>query len=401
MSRSAILTSSESEPAPSFSITGWRWIFTFVSLTPSLLATCLFGSPATTSAHDDPEDAELLDGIGELVEVDRVDDMGVHAEPVAAFASSVTTVGAATVPTAMPYASTADAARLDDGFRRGALHLAGCAFSRTCLVPHTPPVSSHAPARSIDANVLTSLRRSRRRSGSDDAQGRGFEYEILGGCNVATIVEYESTLAPRRTPVSRRVDDDAQLVQSLRRGEPAAADRLIVTYQSRAYRLAFGITGNAQDAEEVVQDSFCSVVRKIDTFRGEAAFGSWLYRIVANAAYQKLRGRRRQREEITLDEVLPVFDGKGRHARPCTDWSAAVDDPCRNIELRLALMAALEELPAHYRTALVLRDVEGLAVAEIAETLGLSVENVKSRVHRARLFVRKRLTESPAVRLVV
>ena len=216
---------------------------------------------------------------------------------------------------------------------------------------------------------------------------------------MATIIEYESTVAPRRTLVSRRIDDDAELVQSLRRSEPAAADRLIVTYQSRAYRLAFGITGNAQDAEEVVQDSFWSVVRKIETFRGDAAFGSWLYRIVANAAYQKLRRRRRQREEITLDEVLPVFDGKGRHATPCTDWSAIVDDPCRNIELRLALTAALEELPAHYRTALVLRDVEGLAVAEIAETLGLSVENVKSRVHRARLFVRKRLTESPAVRL--
>jgi RNA polymerase sigma-70 factor (ECF subfamily) len=216
---------------------------------------------------------------------------------------------------------------------------------------------------------------------------------------VATILEYESMVSPGRTVVSRRIDRDAELARAVWRGDPDAADRLVTTYQSRAYRLAFGITGNAQDAEEVVQDAFCSVLRKIDSFRGDAAFGSWLYRIVANAAYRKLRGRRRQREKIAVDEVLPVFDESGRHATPCNDWSAVVDDPCRNTELRLALTAALEELPAHYRTALVLRDVEGLSVAEVAETLGLSVENVKSRVHRARLFVRKRLTESLAVRL--
>jgi RNA polymerase sigma-70 factor (ECF subfamily) len=216
---------------------------------------------------------------------------------------------------------------------------------------------------------------------------------------VATIVESESMVVPRGTPVSPRIDRDAQLVRSLQRGEPAAAERLVETYQSRAYRLAFGITGNAQDAEEVVQDAFWTVVTRMDTFRGEAAFGSWLYRIVANGACQKLRRRRRQRPEITLDEVLPVFDENGRHATQCPDWSAVVDDPSRDTELRLALNVALEELPAHYRTVLVLRDIEGLSPAEIAQTLDLSVATVKSRVHRARLFVRQRLTESLGVGL--
>src|SRR2546427_9232820 len=125
----------------------------------------------------------------------------------------------------------------------------------------------------------------------------------------------------------RRVDRDRDLVEGLRRHEATAAERLVTTYGDRAYRLARGITGNGEDAEEVVQDVLWTVVRKIDTFRGESAFGSWLYRIVANAAYQKLRGRQGQRRDVSLDEVLPLFDERGRHVGPTADWSARVDDP--------------------------------------------------------------------------
>src|SRR3989441_1717400 len=84
----------------------------------------------------------------------------------------------------------------------------------------------------------------------------------------------------------RRADRDLDLLDALRRREPMAAECLVTRYGERAYRLARRITGNGQDAEEVVQGAFRAVVRKIDTFRGESAFGSWLYRIVANAAYQ-------------------------------------------------------------------------------------------------------------------
>src|SRR5205823_7780993 len=101
-------------------------------------------------------------------------------------------------------------------------------------------------------------------------------------------------------------DRDLDLLGALRRRDPTAAERLVTTYGERAYRLAASITANAQDAEEVVQDVFWTVVRKIDTFRGESAFGSWFYRIVANAAYQKLRGRSRRRE-LSWEEVMPVF----------------------------------------------------------------------------------------------
>jgi len=189
----------------------------------------------------------------------------------------------------------------------------------------------------------------------------------------------------------RRADRDLDLLQALRDREPMAAERLVSRYGERAYRLARGITGNGQDAEEVVQDAFWAVVRKIDTFRGESAFGSWLYRIVANAAYQKLRGRQSRRGELSLDEVLPFFDESGSHFAPMADWSPRVDDPAIQAELRTALTSAIDELPAAYRAVLVLRDVEGRSNLEIATALGLSVPVVKTRVHRARLFLRKRL----------
>src|SRR3989449_7307434 len=203
----------------------------------------------------------------------------------------------------------------------------------------------------------------------------------------------EMVLEPDTSAVAdgRRADRDLALLEALRRHESTAAERLLTTYGERAYRLAVGITGNEQDAEEVVQDALWSVVRKIDTFRGESAFGSWFYRIVANAAYQKLRGRQGRRRELSLDEVLPVFDEASRHVAPMIDWSPRVDDPSVQTELRAALTSAINELPAVYRTVLVLRDVEGRSTLEIADALRLSVPNVKSRVHRARLFVRKRL----------
>ena len=192
--------------------------------------------------------------------------------------------------------------------------------------------------------------------------------------------------------MATRLDRDQDLLIALREREPTAAEALITAYGDRAYRLAVRITGNQQDAEEAVQDAFWSVVRKIDMFRGDSAFGSWMYRIVSNAAYEKIRRRRRAFREIALDEVLPPFDEDGRHARSITDWSFAIDDPAVQTELRSVLSSAVSELPAHYRAVVVLRDIEGLSVAEVADALAISVSTVKSRAHRARLSLRKRLS---------
>lgn len=192
---------------------------------------------------------------------------------------------------------------------------------------------------------------------------------------------------------STKVDGDAALVEALRREDPEAPELLVETYGDRVYRLALRITGSNEDAEEVAQDALWTAARKIATFKGEAAFGSWLYRIAANAAYQKLRARKGKAHEIAMDDVLPAFDEAGRHFEPMADWSERVDEQALQGELRRVLGAAIDELPADYRTALVMHDVEGLSNPDIAEALGISLPAVKSRVHRSRLFVRKQLAE--------
>jgi RNA polymerase sigma-70 factor (ECF subfamily) len=179
-------------------------------------------------------------------------------------------------------------------------------------------------------------------------------------------------------------------VGALRSRASTAADELVATYGDRAYRLAIGITGNQQDAEEAVQDAFWSVIQKIDTFRGDAALGSWIYRITANAANRKRRSAARRRHEISLDEILPSFHEDGRYADPIVDWSTELDDPAVQTELRNVLTSALEELPDHHRAVIILHDVEA-SMAEVADCLDITVPTAKSRAHRARLFLRQRL----------
>jgi RNA polymerase sigma-70 factor (ECF subfamily) len=189
-----------------------------------------------------------------------------------------------------------------------------------------------------------------------------------------------------------RTDPDADLIEMLRDGSNEAAEALTDRFGPRAYRLALRITGNALDAEEATQDALWRVLGKIQTFRGQSAFRSWVYRITANAAYEMLRHRHRKRHEVSWEELSPRFDELGRHAAPITDWSPRVDDPAIQSELRAALTQAIEHLPPDYRTVLVMRDVDGMSNAEVAGVLGMSVLAVKSRIHRARLFVREWLS---------
>ena len=210
---------------------------------------------------------------------------------------------------------------------------------------------------------------------------------VLERANEAAEIDERRLLFPRKAS-----DPDAALLTQLRGREDGGAEALVGTYGDRVYRLAMRITGNASDAEEVVQDTLWTVSRKIDTFRGEAAFGSWVYRITANTAYEKLRRGRNSRNEVSWDELAPVFDEKGQHAEVAVDWSWRLKDPAIERELKSVLCAAIDELPAEYRTAFLLHDVEGLSNPEIAETLQVNLGTVKSRLHRARLFLRRCLS---------
>jgi RNA polymerase sigma-70 factor, ECF subfamily len=191
--------------------------------------------------------------------------------------------------------------------------------------------------------------------------------------------------------MAMRVDPDQDLVTALREREPTAAEALVTAYGDRAHRLAARITGDQQDAEEAVQDAFWSVVRKIDTFRGDSAFGSWVYRIVSNAAYGKIRRRPKAFANMALDEICRPFH-EGGHEGLISAGSSGIDDPAVETELHSALSSALAGLPAHYRALMVLHDVEGLSMAEVADALAISVPTAKSRGHRARLSLRKRLS---------
>jgi RNA polymerase sigma-70 factor, ECF subfamily len=197
---------------------------------------------------------------------------------------------------------------------------------------------------------------------------------------------------PPRFP-RKAIDPDAALVAQLRRADTGAAEALVGAYGDRVYRLAIRITGNASDAEEVAQDALWAASRKIDTFHGTSAFGSWVYRITANAAYQKLRKKLSQRHEVSCEDLVPSLDDFGQHAEVAIDWSRRLKDPAVEGELRRLLGRAIDDLPAHYRAAFLLHDVDGLSNPEIAETLHVRLGTIKSRVHRARLHLRRRLAD--------
>ncbi len=187
-------------------------------------------------------------------------------------------------------------------------------------------------------------------------------------------------------------EGDVELVEGLRHGDEGAVEALAARHGPWIYRLALRLTGSPPDAEEITQDAHLRVVQKMATFKGEAAFTSWVYRIAANLAYQKLRNRSRG-EEVSLDAVLPTFDEMGAHAKMVADWSDRVDDRVLAAEVRQRLEEAIERLPPDYKVVFVLHDIEERSNAEVAQLLHLSLPAIKSRVHRARLFLRGKLAE--------
>lgn len=180
---------------------------------------------------------------------------------------------------------------------------------------------------------------------------------------------------------------DSQLVQRFRRGEIPAFEQLVSRYSARVFSLARRLTKSEEDAEEVLQDVFVTVFRKLRGFQGKSTFSSWLYRITVNASFMKLRSRRRK-YHLGLEDVGPEVE------RAIVSRSVARDEAeqiAARAQLCDLLEQAIQKLPDEYRPVFVLRDIDGLTSQEVGKILQISVPAVKSRLHRSRLMLRKRL----------
>jgi RNA polymerase sigma-70 factor (ECF subfamily) len=184
---------------------------------------------------------------------------------------------------------------------------------------------------------------------------------------------------------------EQELAQRLQAGDVAAFDTLFRQYFQKVFRQATHLLGNTAEAEEVVQEVFLAIYEKAHTFRGEAAFTTWLYRLTTNAAFSRLR-RRKHSHEVAVEDYLPQFQPNGHHlVRPVVDWSANLEERLADAQLQQLLRQAIELLQPLDKAVLVLSDFEDLSNKEIGEALGLTVLAVKARLHRARLFLRGQL----------
>jgi len=194
-------------------------------------------------------------------------------------------------------------------------------------------------------------------------------------------------------PSSRQNElDERQLVELARRGDAAAFEQVLDRHQERVLRVAYSILRDPMDTEEVTQDVFLTVFEKIDSFRGDSSFSTWIHRITVNAALMRKR-RNRSRKDILLEEVMPVFEENGHIAADVADWSEQASDPALQSEARAVIQAAVDQLDEKYQTVFLLRDVEGFSSEDTAGILELSIPAVKSRLHRARLFLRRELAD--------
>jgi len=193
-----------------------------------------------------------------------------------------------------------------------------------------------------------------------------------------------SSIAP---PIEN--NEEQALVDRARAGDAAAFTELVEKYERKIFRLAKNITQNDEDAEDVLQEAFLKAYSNLDSFQGQSKFYTWLVRISVNEALMKLRKRKSDRT-VSLDE--PHETDEDSVTREIAVWD---DDPEKTYsreELHEILARAVDSLKPGFRTVFVLRDIEELSTEETAEALGISVPAVKSRLLRARLQLRERLT---------
>jgi len=192
-----------------------------------------------------------------------------------------------------------------------------------------------------------------------------------------------------RTANEAKCSDDADLIRAAKQGDVDAFEKLVQRYSSKVFRVALHISRRPQDAEEIVQETFLRAFQHLKNFEERARLSTWLTRIAVNVALGKLPKSRRELAVSISEEP----DQADLAAQTIADWRPNPEQFYSRTELADILKQALESLPTIYSTVFLLRDVEGLSIAETAETLGLTETAVKTRLLRARLQLRERLSQ--------
>jgi RNA polymerase sigma-70 factor (ECF subfamily) len=183
--------------------------------------------------------------------------------------------------------------------------------------------------------------------------------------------------------------DETPLVAQAREGDARAFGVLVKQYEGKIFRLAQHVTQNREDAEDVLQETFMKAYEHLDQFQGNSKFYTWIVRIAVNQALMKLRRRKTDRS-VSLDETIDT--GEDTVVREIAAWGEDPEQRFSREELGSILDSAIQSLEPPYRSVFVLRDIDELSTEETADVLGLTVPAVKSRLLRARLQLRERLT---------
>jgi RNA polymerase sigma-70 factor (ECF subfamily) len=189
------------------------------------------------------------------------------------------------------------------------------------------------------------------------------------------------------------VGEDPQLLAALRAGDLAAFERVVREHGGSLLVVARRLLRNEDEAREALQDAMVSAFRSHAQFEGTSRVSTWLHRIVINSCLMRLR-RRKAKAEVSMEEWLPAFQPDGHHEATFTDWSPAADAMIEQEELRAHVRRSIDRLPDTYRSVLLLRDIEGLAIEDVASALGITANAVKIRLHRARQALRTLLDPS-------
>lgn len=185
------------------------------------------------------------------------------------------------------------------------------------------------------------------------------------------------------------LEKERELVKQAKQGDKIALAKLVEAYQEPIYNTALKMTKNREDAEDVLQETFVTMVEKLYQFRGDARLYTWLYRITVNNVYRRTRSiQKHEAMDINDPDVQQIHGGQ------LSEWPETANLLGEREWIRDVLAAALDELPPKYRTIFILRDIQGLSIKETQEILGISESNVKVRLMRARNYLRDKLSTS-------